>query len=246
MLHYDGMISLTVPVPRLSLVGSVVTTARTVLGRTVATAGFALSVPARVETLLADVEALVASIEVLLRRVDAVVGEISGIVEGAAVAVDRATQVIASTDGVVDEAAEAVTRATEIVDSTGGVVTRVDAVAVEARDIVESAGRSSEAAAELLDLYRPLAQKAAPMATRFVDEFSPEEVHAAISLIDRLPEITERVDAVLPVLATLDNVSPEIHELLLVAKDVRQAIVGVPGFNFLRRRGEEKENSGDD
>ncbi|MCX6473934.1 MAG: ribulose 1,5-bisphosphate carboxylase large subunit, partial [Rhodococcus sp.] len=56
----------------------------------------------------------------------------------------------------------------------------------------------------------------------------------------QLPELTDRVAAVLPILGTLDSVSPEIHELLGVVKDLRQAIVGVPGFHFFRKRGEAK------
>ncbi|WP_241383909.1 ribulose 1,5-bisphosphate carboxylase large subunit [Rhodococcus sp. CH91] len=240
------MISLPVPALGLSVAGSIVDVARTAVQRTLATAEFALSVPARVENLLDEAESLVDTVGSLIRRIDTVVTDATEIVEGASVAVAQATQVIASTIGVVEEAADAVMRATEIIDSTGGVVRDATLVASDARVVVESAGRSSDAAEELLGIYRPLAEQAAPLATRFVEEFSPAEVHAAVQLIDMLPVITERVDAVLPIMATLDTVAPEIHELLLVAKDVRQAIVGVPGFNFLRRRGEEKEISGDD
>jgi hypothetical protein len=46
---------------------------------------------------------------------------------------------------------------------------------------------------------------------------------------------------IMPILSTLDRVGPDIHELLDVAKDVRQAIQGIPGFEYLRRRGEEKD-----
>ncbi|MDC3724166.1 hypothetical protein SAMN02745947_04223 [Rhodococcus rhodochrous J3] len=240
------MISLPVPALGLSVAGSIVDVTRTVLGRTRETAEFALSLPARVESLLGEAESLIGSVESLIRRIDSVVTDATDIVEGASVAVAQATQVIASTIGVVEEAADAVTRATEIIDSTGGVVRDATVVAADARVVVESAGRSTDAAGELLETYKPLAERAAPLATQFVEEFSPEELRAAIKLIDRLPEITDRVDSVLPIMATLDTVSPEIHELLLVAKDVRQAIVGVPGFNFLRRRGEEKEIHGDD
>lgn len=236
------MISLPVPALGLSVAGAIVDATRTVLVRTRDTAEFALSVPARVETLLDEAESLVGSVNALIRRIDTVVTDATEIVEGASEAVARATQVIASTIGVVEEASDAVTRATEIIDSTGGVVQDATVVAADARGVVESAGRSSDAAAELLDMYKPLAVGAAPLASQFVEEFSPAELQAAIRLIDRLPEITERVDAVLPIMATLDTVAPEIHELLLVAKDVRQAIVGMPGFNFLRRRGEEKDN----
>jgi hypothetical protein len=46
----------------------------------------------------------------------------------------------------------------------------------------------------------------------------------------------------MPILATLDRVGPDVHELLDVLKDVRQALLGVPGFKMLRRRGAEKED----
>ena len=60
-------------------------------------------------------------------------------------------------------------------------------------------------------------------------------------LVDELPVLTEHVlSDVLPILRTLDRVGPEIHELLEVTHDVRRAIVGIPGFQFFRRRGEER------
>jgi hypothetical protein len=50
---------------------------------------------------------------------------------------------------------------------------------------------------------------------------------------------------IMPILATLDRVGPDIHELLEVANDVRQAVLGIPGFSFLRRRGEDKDDDRD-
>ncbi len=38
----------------------------------------------------------------------------------------------------------------------------------------------------------------------------------------------------------MDTVAPEIHQLLEVTKDVRKAVIGIPGFKFFRNRGEEK------
>ena len=46
----------------------------------------------------------------------------------------------------------------------------------------------------------------------------------------------------MPILATLDRVGPDVHELLDVLKDVRLAIQGVPGFRLLRRRGADRED----
>ena len=43
----------------------------------------------------------------------------------------------------------------------------------------------------------------------------------------------------MPLLATLDRVGPDVHELLNQLREVRQAIQGIPGFRLFRKRGEE-------
>ena len=71
-------------------------------------------------------------------------------------------------------------------------------------------------------------------------------MQAAIKLVDELPRLAKHLnDDVLPILGTLNRVGPDIHELLDVANDVRQAIQGIPGFSYLRRRGEEKDEEED-
>ena len=152
---------------------------------------------------------------------------------------------VARIDNVVTDARATVGRVGEVVDRSSAVVVEVTAVADSAQEVVASVARTSETASELLDTYAPVARQAAPLATQFIDELSAEEVHAAVVLLDQLPELADRMTALMPILGTLETVAPEIHELLGVAKDVRQAIVGVPGFSFLRRRGEEKENGND-
>lgn len=126
------------------------------------------------------------------------------------------------------------------------VVPRVDAVAEAAAMVVMSAARTSETAQNLVELYEPLAERAAPAAKQFVEDLSQQEIHAAIGLVNHLPELTLRMEALLPILATMDTVSPEIHQLLEEVKNVRAAIQGVPGFNFLRKRGEEKADADDE
>lgn len=158
---------------------------------------------------------------------------------------DNAESLIRRVDAVVTDAAAAVAQANEVIGSTTSVVAQAATVAAQAQAVVESAGRSTDIAGDLLETYEPVARQAAPLASQFVDQLSPEEVHAAIVMLDQLPELAERMSMIMPILSTLDTVAPEIHELLGVAKDVRQAITGMPGFDFLRRRGEEKEN-GDD
>ena len=40
--------------------------------------------------------------------------------------------------------------------------------------------------------------------------------------------------------ALVNQIGPDVHELLGVTREVQQAIVGLPGFGMLRRRGEER------
>lgn len=158
---------------------------------------------------------------------------------------DEAEGLVRQVSGVVDGAARAVAAADTVIAACAALVDRTAVVAGETEVVVASASRSAAVADQLLEIYRPLALTAAPLATQFVDEISEDEVHAAVRLLDQLPELTDRMAALMPILATLDTVSPEIHELLEVVKDVRQAIIGVPGFGFFRRRGEDKLGEGE-
>lgn len=135
-----------------------------------------------------------------------------------------------------------IARIEAVSESAETVVARCNAVADRAETVVTSANDASDSAQKLLGLYEPLALRAAPMATRFVDDLSPDEVHAAIGMVNQLPELTLRMEGLLPILASLDTVSPEIHALLEEVQGMRQAILGVPGFKFFRKRGEAQED----
>ena len=100
-----------------------------------------------------------------------------------------------------------------------------------------------DATVEGIDSSPAMLERAAPLAGRFVDELSPEEVDALIKLVDEMPQFTEHmVTDIMPILATLDRVGPDLHELLDVTKDLRQAIDGIPGFGFLKKRGASKDD----
>ncbi|MDX8048780.1 hypothetical protein SK571_05270 [Lentzea sp. BCCO 10_0798] len=189
----------------------------TALGTTVAVA----AVPARVLSLLGEVEQLV-------RKVNGTIDSVDGIVAKAGTLVDRTANVVADAEKAVDEVRAITASASDVAERAGLVVT--------------TAGHTAHTAGELIAMYEPLAKQAQPLAKRFVDELSPHEVEAAIKLVDELPVLTEHlISDILPILATLDKVGPEVHQLLEVTSDMRQAILGIPGFSFMRRRGEKKE-----
>ncbi|KJK34018.1 hypothetical protein UK23_44165 [Lentzea aerocolonigenes] len=179
------------------------------------------AVPGRVLDLITEVEQLV-------RKVNGTVDAIDGIIKKADELVDRTTHVVSDAEKAGDEV-----RA--ITASAGDITER-------AAQVVTTAGHTAHTANELIGIYEPIAKQAQPLAKRFVEELSPHEVEAAIKLVDELPVLTEHLTSdILPILATLDRVGPEVHQLLEVTSDMRQAILGIPGFGFMRRRGEKKE-----
>ena len=134
-------------------------------------------------------------------------------------------------------------RAGGVADSADQVVERIIPVTGAAEAVLESVGATSAGARALLEIFQPIAERGAPMLRQFVDEFSEEEVQALIRLVDQVPVFTEHMETdIMPILATLDRVGPDVHELLDVLKDVRLAIQGVPGFRMLRRRGADRED----
>jgi hypothetical protein len=126
-----------------------------------------------------------------------------------------------------------------VVAQAGELVDRTERIIGDAEDAVAEARRVTAAAEEQVVAAKPI--------LTFLQEFSAHEVQAAISLVDELPRLSRHLNEdVLPILATLRQVGPDLHELLEVANDVRQAILGIPGFEFLRRRGEGKDSESTD
>jgi len=193
----------------------------TAIDTAIETTATVAAVPGRVLDLIGEVEQLV-------RKVSGTIDDINGIVQKADVLVDRTSHVVADAEKAVDEVRAITASASDVADRAGQVVT--------------TAGHTAHTANELIGIYEPIAKQAQPLAKRFVDELSPHEIEAAIKLVDELPVLTEHLtNDILPILATLDKVGPEVHQLLEVTSDLRQAIIGIPGFGFMRRRGEKKE-----
>lgn len=189
------------------------------------------ALPNRVDTLLGEVEHLLGTLaratehaEVLLARTDAAVSVAERNLADIREATAAASRVITSVEEVNARAGRAVGNAVEV---TAG-----------AAAVVSDAAAATRGADQLLSTYQSMTEELTPLAHRFIDELSEEEVVAAIRLVDQLPTLMEHIEReICPVLITLDRVGPDINELLQVTKEVQQAITGIPGFALFRRRG---------
>lgn len=170
---------------------------------------------------------LLGDAEILVTRVGILIGRMERTATDAAQALERVNATSA-------EAAEAIGRITATNSEAASAITRIVATNDDAQRLVGTADA-------LLRRTEPIVAKAAPLAEKFVDNLSPEEIDAAIKLVDQLPQLTEHLQSdILPILATLDRVGPDLNELLKVTYDVRRAILGIPGFGFFKKRGEER------
>lgn len=134
--------------------------------------------------------------------------------------------------------APGLSRALALVPRAEELLARIDSVV---SDVEDTAGRAESAVRrveELLAAYEGPLGALAPTVRRLAETLDPAEVEAAVSLVDRLPSLLDAVDRdVLPVLAQLQAVGPDVHELLDIVDDVRRLLAGLPGIGVLRREG---------
>ncbi|MEV5629104.1 hypothetical protein [Micromonospora tulbaghiae] len=248
---------MAIPLPRP---GALLGLTRTAVDQALGSAATVASVPARAFAVLDQVEALVRRIDGVVDRIEGTldrtdrvltdaetaVREVAVISAAATAAIDTATEVAAAARVVVGEAqrvseaaAAVVGEADRVARTAAGVVTEAEAVTARTAGTLATAEKATGVATELLTAYEATLRRAAPMAARFVEQLSPEEVTAAIRLVDELPKLKDHLTSdVLPILATLDRVGPDLHDLLDVTRDLKLAVAGIPGLGMLRRRGE--------
>jgi hypothetical protein len=239
--------------------------ARTAVGQVIETAATLVTVPARMFAVLSQAELLVARIGVVAEQAEAMVERAGQSAEEAATAIREirtitsaaaqlmaeaehvatgAQRLIIEGDNVAIGAAKVVGSAAAATDAATSIITDAAATTGAASAVVVRAAKATEEAEGLLHAYTPTLRKAAPLAERFVNELSPEEISAAISMVDTFPELRRHlVDDVLPLLGKLDQVGPDLHKLLEVTEDLQLAIAGLPGLRMLKRRGEEREQA---
>jgi hypothetical protein len=207
-----------------------------------------VGLPARAFRVLDDIEALVKRIDAVVDRTEEMLERVARATAGAEDEIDRARTVSAAAAAQVEEAAKVsaaaaivVAESQRIAEGAGTLVAEAQRVAGGAEEVVAEAASTAARASELLTAYEPALHRGAPMANRFVEQLSPDEIEAAIRLVDELPKLTRHLHSdILPILATLDRVGPDIHDLLEVTRDLKLAVAGIPGLRMLKRRGEDK------
>jgi hypothetical protein len=200
----------------------------------------------QVEALMGTVPRMLALLdqaEVLLTRASAVVDRVEAVAEAA-------TAEVARVGAVVDDAKVQIDRVGTVADDARVQIDRVGTVADDAKVQIDRVGTVADDAAEqvgraasLMDVLEPPLTVLQPTLQTLADTTSPAEVEALVRLVDQLPELTDSMEKdVMPVLATLGSVAPDVHELLHVSRELNEILGKIPGIGRLKRRVEDEED----
>ncbi len=164
-----------------------------------------------------------------------------GLVPRAAGALTRVESLLDRLDGVTDRVEAVVARAGEATERTHGMLDTAELVTRDASRAVDGAQGVLDRADVSLQAWEPALRRMAPSMDRFAEALHPDEVTAAIGLVDRMPQLLDHVESdVLPVLRNLDRVGPDLHEVLEIVEDLRRVVTGLPGIGLLRKRGDDE------
>jgi hypothetical protein len=199
----------------------------------------------QVEALLGAVPRMLA----LLDQAEALVARASLIVDRVEVVAEAATAEVARVSTVVDAATAEVARVGSVADDAQKQIDRVGSVADDAQkqidrvgSVVGGAAVQADRAAALLDVLEPPLTTLQPTLQTLADTTHPEEVAALVTLVDHLPAVTEQFERdILPVLATLGSVAPDLHDLLDVSRELNEILGKIPGLGRIKRRVEEED-----
>lgn len=162
--------------------------------------------------------------------------------------VDRSELAVARIEVLIDSVAATAARSAEVAEAAGIVAIEADrvarvsgVVATDARGVVAGAGEVEQEIGALVRSWSPTLATLQPTLTRLAESTDPREVDALVGLVDRLPPLLDSMNTdVLPLLGKLNDMAPDLHDLLESVNELRATIAGLPGMGLLRRRGEEK------
>ena len=169
-------------------------------------------------------------------------------------AVPRMLALLDQAELLLTRAAAVVDRAEIVADAAAAEVARVATVVAGAEEriagvgtVVDGAAVQAERVASLVDVLEPPLTRLQPTLQTLADTTHPDEVAAFVTLVDHVPALTEQLERdVVPVLATLGSVAPDVHELLHVSRELNEILGKIPGIGMLKKRVEEEEAGGTD
>jgi len=154
----------------------------------------------------------------------------------------RAAEAISHVDATQEEAADAIKRVDATQADAAGVIERVDATRAVAEALIARVEDPVRRASRLLDLLEPSLLALQPVLERLAHSTDPREVEALVRLVDHAPHLVDRLEEdILPVVATLGSVAPDLRDLLDVSRELNEMLGKLPGICSCGKRVEQEQ-----
>jgi len=139
--------------------------------------------------------------------------------------------------------AQALVERTEVTrDRADELVTGLEPTTRRAVALLAALEPTAERAVALLESMEPSLLKLQPTLERLAETTDPREVDALVAMLDQLPLLAAKVETdVIPVLNTLTTVSPDLHDLLDVSRELNLMLAKLPGMGRVKRRVDEQQ-----
>lgn len=132
--------------------------------------------------------------------------------------------------------------AERIIDDVDALLRRIERTRAEADVVVARVDETRARADVLLEGLEQPVTALLPTLERLAETTSPGEVDALVSLVDHLPMLVTRLETeIVPILDSLNTVAPDLHDLLLVSKELNEMLAKVPGLGRIKRRVDEQQ-----
>ena len=139
--------------------------------------------------------------------------------------------------------AQALVERTEVTRSRADeLVISLEPTTRRAGELLASLEPTAERATALLEAMEPSLLKLQPTLERLAETTDPREVDAMVAMIDQLPLLAAKLETdVIPVLNTLTSVSPDLHDLLDVSRELNLMLGKLPGMGRVKQRVDDQQ-----
>jgi hypothetical protein len=154
----------------------------------------------------------------------------------------RATGLLGSAERLLHDANALVGRIEVTRADAQALVERTEVTRARADELVTGLEPTARRAVALLEGLEPSLTRLQPTLERLAESTDPREVDAMVALVDQLPLLAAKVETdIIPVLDTLTTVSPDLHDLLDVSRELNLMLAKLPGMGRVMKRVDEQQ-----
>ncbi len=152
----------------------------------------------------------------------------------------RAVRIFDSADRLVERIEALLDRLERCEVQVQAVIERVASSELAARSVIGEVALTHRRLEALLDTFEPVLEHSVDTAAYASERFGPAQVDSVLAYLDHQPMLRKLEDEVLPMMAGMASVAPDLKELIAVSRGLNELMGSVPGLGKAKRRVDEE------